>query len=638
MGKKIIPATSLQPPTAAQLAQLHALIVETRQNVSANNTTLTSFLYSGIMMVVQALSPGHGVATKALNNFINSLGYSKEDTQNYSTIYFVLLAVCAIALYTHSRIFTSLNHWVSYFLPNGISFDLQQPQAFKIDVKLADTKTVSSMITDLSRLNDRLKQRNGWMLFYAFTYSLILPIPRMVSYNPQNRSLAMTQMALTAKLHFPGIAWRLRLPPTQNQITQIVQHGLDTQQAVAINHWCYQLWSNWRMPKQFENFLLQLTSMSLCSLWKYNKNNLTHHKTLFEFTHNARSITISAPEGDFEINSVSYLAELYRTCIDFSLVVYASIEAKIFTLPKQTILSRSVNNFRKKLLKRLQAVQESETKIAKDFKQLESLPGKNDIWDYYSIVDTKGMSSIIYFSNRNELGAIDDLASIMAEADIGNIELDQHYIQIHNARITSHKLGFIRERYSSILANQPAPNYEIPDIGFKAVSYRKTKKIVPTSEPIAITRESLPKFKFSRLRPHHFDQEILKTQNAGSFPDNFAFPLSVAWLKVNTAFASIDPQIFTALSQFCSRAEIEARLHRGTVMGARKTHHSKAGATGIIYSTDPYQTMNGTNIEAATFKIKFTNNIRIYGRKFNEINLNGTKRILYLFDGFGLGH
>ena len=631
----------IAPPTAEKLAQLHALLVETRRNVETNNATVTSFLYSGIFILIRKIVPEQEDILNAMHIFLSSLGYTPDDTRNYSGIYFVLLALLAMLFYAHNRAFHGLNRLVSYFLPSGMSFDVRRPQAFMIDQQLTDTETVDTMMAELTQLNSRLKQRNGWMLFYAFSYSLILPLTTKVSYDIHSGVLSLSPGHIGAKVHFPGIAWEWDTPPNPNPMVQIVRHGLKTQQAIAINRWFYQLWCNWNMPKQFKVFLTQLTSLSHCSLWKYNPDNLTHHRTLFEFTHHDRFVSIDYQDGVLKINTINYLAELYRTCIDFGLTVYASIEAKVFTLPKQALTTRSENNFKKKLLARLLAVHENETHISHNLKQLETLPGKNDIWDYFTTVDTKGNYTIIYFAERSMLKAADDLASMMCQVNLGLIELDQDYLRINNADITAEKIQRIREQYTRVI-NELAASIEVfYDSRFQPVSRGSTKRIKPLKEsaaPIPASTQTLAKFFFTHLRPHYFDPELLEIHTAGHFPNHFAFPLSVAWLKSETAFAAVDPRIFTALNQFCTRADIESKLFRGTVVGARKTHQTKAGGTGIIYCTDPYQNVEAINITAASFKIKFTNNIRIYGRKFNETNVSGQKRILYLFDGYGLGH
>jgi hypothetical protein len=123
--------------------------------------------------------------------------------------------------------------------------------------------------------------------------------------------------------------------------------------------------------------------------------------------------------------------------------------------------------------------------------------------------------------------------------------------------------------------------------------------------------------------------------NQQRLPANLVCPISVPWLPAGRAYAVLDPELFNHLRGHLKPHEIEALLMRGNVEGR---HNGRGTGTAIVGSTDGYQNIHGSNIQAANFKMKFTNNIRVYARQLQETNQNGHRYLLYIFDGIGFGH
>jgi hypothetical protein len=122
-------------------------------------------------------------------------------------------------------------------------------------------------------------------------------------------------------------------------------------------------------------------------------------------------------------------------------------------------------------------------------------------------------------------------------------------------------------------------------------------------------------------------------------PNNFAFPIRPAWLSKGKGYGSVDPHVYQMVSVYLTRDEVHQPLENGEVHGAKKGHHTKAGGVGIQVCNDAYQDIHGQNHGRSHLKLKYSNNIGIFGRRVGKgTDANGNEYVHYRFDGPAYRH
>tara|TARA_R110000868_G_scaffold8205_3_gene42548 strand:- start:138928 stop:140898 length:1971 start_codon:yes stop_codon:yes gene_type:complete len=638
-------------PTAEDIATLNSLLAAVRTAADKNNFMPKTFAWTGIFHALNTfVFPDANVLENYIRGFLDLLLDTLGLDQDTSPVIqlTILLTLLFPILYLYKQLWNVITSVMLKICPNGIMIPDRTPhRGYQLKNSLMSRLEVKEMIEQLETLKTKLDGHNSYMFYLSIATSLLVPIPTFFKFSHGMLSIQPTPLQLNMSPLGVYFGWK---QASDSLVNQMVTTAANYQQALAISSSVYDIWCRWNLPKQFKSFMDQLKDFSASDDWAYEPSKLSHDTTLYRFKNNNAKTPINIDGNACDIQTSHYISTVFRVFIEHGLTVYSVGEASGIYFPYHSLSKRACSNIKKKLCMRLQSIVVMEASINNNLKRLDELRDENNSkteWDYYTSVNSRGEYSVHYFISYRDFYLRSDFEHAAQKLSSTNIRCSGYMLTIDRLDCLNEieKIASeYKQQVSNYLSRAASSAFESsrtsPSDDFIEVT-RGSEKTKTTGTSIVsdteIEQAEITQFAHQYL---HNPTVIANPIPNASFPDRCAFPLDIAWLSREStrAYSAIHPSLFLALKQHLSRTAIEARLSRGTVMGARKTQKSKAGGTGIITSNEAYLDIEGRRHLAANFKIKFTNNIRIYGRKFDERMVSGINRILYLFDGWDYGH
>lgn len=198
---------------------------------------------------------------------------------------------------------------------------------------------------------------------------------------------------------------------------------------------------------------------------------------------------------------------------------------------------------------------------------------------------------------------------------------DQRTFAIDLTQVTDELAGQINGARTSTQYSSGNPT------GAGSVAQPKPRRRGPRTIPIIADPISAPA-PFQYPEKIHFRRISFNRADGHKGP---VFPLNLPWLPQGRAYGYIHPRAIERVSTYLTAQQCQAPL-------ASFSRASKGTTgTGIKTSSEAYKDIDGKN-QTAAIKLKYTNNVRIWGRQVERANQDGEQRLLYCFDGPGFGH
>lgn len=640
-------------PTSEQIAQLNALLHETEVLARQVNYSISMIAFSICIEIAEEID---------LSKFIYTLFESNKEGLISSAFNFVLATMMLMAdFYMRYKIYQAISSIMLSASPNGIGYDWTKHPAYEMQRKLGTSSEISAQIKSLKELNLLQKKSASKWFYFPILFLFLAALTLEIILKKPQKDYALKQME-----NNPAIKYLISL--------------LRPRPSYYILGHIYNKYSNYNLPKQINLFAENLQAMSCLSpdkshQWQ-NKNLSADSKASvllsldLQKKQNLEFINQFKKTGS--ISTENYLIELHRVLLEEKVPVYLASDNQIF-VGFFDLTKNNIQRIQKKLTERLERIEQHEIYSNRILDKLNNL--QNEIildknpWQFYFGFDIHGNPETYFYINKKNIRPefFDDYIialekSMPAEAEI---KLDENIVTIS---------GIKNSPFSPIRLN-----IQLPENKMNAIPLEKERSSTPISTDFIPTKKSGKKIDHTKQNSQKTTQKkiekktaslILSTgirethkdkleyypekinfpgnicffrkaieNNTEEKPYNFAYPMNIPWLPEGRAYGSVDPRVFLAAATYLTKEEVLRPLENGEVHGASKSYHSKAGAVGIQNSRDPYQDVNGKIHERSHFKLKYANNIRIFGHNAGSVTLeDGKQYVHYRFDGPGFGH
>ncbi len=656
--------TPIPTPTPEQMAHLHALLARHSELARKNNFTLTTLLWTGGIKILECFDGEAAIKylKECAYTFFNSLDMNMNEETKYYVFTGILFSLLVPTLYTRYKVWGWLSDIALKIFPSGFFAGIHAlPQAVQAKHRLNDSATVNTMIAELTTLNKKLDAQYSYNYWATLLLSIIIPLFARLSVTQTaeqeyQAKFAGSKLALSSSslgVYFQTINPYSLLPSFLTQLA-------NNQQSIMISYTVYSWWTNYNLPKQFKSFLTQLQNFTLVKRWQlHNQQVSAKTLALFKLHLNTDNQISVGEDSQDQVSAVNYICELHQTLLEFDIPVYVVADDLKIYVGHHNLTERTCNRIKAKLTKRLQAVAIQERAIEHELMLLNQLTvfrglrtaaaDAEDLhWDYYLERDVRGNSKLTYFFDLNTIRrdlwreffiSINQVSGLKAEQN-NHILLLPRTTSIATTpaqkELICQAFGRVVDLYNQNLVTQKTgTELECTQPKLR----RKGASVAPattSTEPV-VEAPLIPQaqqIQFSQNYYYNLDEQEHNTPNP-----YLVYPLIIAGLANTTlAFAGIDPAVYPHVSKYLDQRHIIDTVKRGKVLGMIAGSKSKAGAKGIIRTNQPYQTVHGRNISNADLKLKFPNNIRIFGRLIDRRIVAGRQCILYLFDGASFAH
>lgn len=621
--------TSRRQPTLEQIAQLSALLHETETLSQQLNFPLSILMNNVLVEGALSLDVVYYFASLAAGPLINSgpLGIG------------ALLAFLPLAYYVYYQLYQVISAQILAVFPNGVGYQRTKLVTPEMQHHLGDSESVDALINTLSTLITAQRVSKNRNLFASFAMTILVPLISSIRYEPLLR-LESTRLSLMAGRF--GFYFTFSPEDTDTPLGYISNFA-GKLQALFFMQSIYRFWKGYNKPKQLTQLAEKLSSLSVLPNFKWRAETKLEMLTLR--LNSIKNISFLDKQNKLHnISTENYLNELHRTLLDANLPIYAVGENQL-VLGLHQLSNRNCELIKTRLLSRLLNLKQQE-EISEDILQklnnLNKVTISKPTWNYYFEFNNKDNYEVFYFINMRSLNVnlldiyLDALSKIVP---LGCMNIDTDVITLNNippntdfTSIKSKLISIIEQHEEKIAIKQA----ELDAKENKDEIQSPLKSIITSEENQETQTLSFKEVSISEInfgRGIKFFRPAPETK-----PANFAFPMHIPWLPKGRAYGSVDPKVFDLVSEYLSTQQVIAPLEKGTITGQSKSHKTKAGAEGIQKTDEPYQNIYGENFRRASFKLKYTNNIRIFGHKDAEVVISETRYIHYRFDGPGFGH
>ena len=610
------------PPAVRTIAELHASLRETESLAHRYNAPFASALYIMLFSWVTSQLPNRAVLLRALEEGAQAwLGGSVEE------FWPVFLWLIPAIIVMHYRLLSLVSNIVDNIFPNGVGYDRRRHPAYEMRMRLGTQGEVVRLNGELRTLIH--SQHRGIRAADVMSFLISILLPYLCSMERISTGVRFTAQRAVVSGTLFGLGVEMVSPRPLGVFTDVSRFSV-RHQALQNTRLLLRAWARLRAPRQIKNFERQLQRFSDMP-WR-------RHAEASDLWQLSFSSDMCFGADKQTITKHAYLTELHRLLLEAKIPVYRGANDELY-VGFSSLSSRSVRYLHARLLNRLTYVARAEQEADKVLHQLNALMrvvGLQDACDYYFAVDAEGNPRLHYYLNTDTLllqhadAFYDALLKFMPASciDRQNHLIDVEHFALDAVKI-SEAIGFLREKTMRAVSVDSFVAAAAASVG--AVKKRPVViSQLPVAAPVVDERSARIEFgngvAFFPLAPGQ------------SMPANYAYPLTVPWLPAGRAYASIDERVITAAAQYLTSAQILARLERGNVHGMRaQQSHTASGAIGIQSTTEGYKNIHG-QVCTAALKLKFNNNIRIFGRRVGEVNERGDRHVHYRFDGVGFGH
>ncbi len=550
--------------------------------------------------------------------------------------------------------------WLAKKFPNGIGFDKQERSSRTIQQRLSSKKETEKLIIELRELIKKQDAQNYYMLALYFMVGVVLPVmlnggsPRFSLYlEPYGFYFEMDGMVKMEEL-LGRLSW---IPIALLRIVQ----------PIITYHFFARTYSNCKTPKQLENYRKKLALLNYSeSEWKMlpssSKSKVTKSAAIFEL--DLFSVDHVILDMKQRLSAVQFIIELHRVLLEENFPAFLS-DNKIYVGYCDTNdanMRRIKNVLERNLFNAARHEKHYEDILNYLNKFLNFVKDEDKMsWDFYRAMGKNGDIETYYYRNiRSVPKAIRNLYIEFLSQIATDLQVDNEIVTLAQVSDDKQRYETSKKEMKKAIDSSQLVYINTPSVDVKRKEQHKSSKESETQASRSSDRSSrtnpLPEFiefgdeaRFERDEKESSPEDFASRDEYLQAMSRRAYLQHVPWLPEGRVFASVSfpiLKVFDSDPEFSS-AHILAMLRQGTVHGASKSYKDKTGAVGIQTTDEGYQTMEGRNVKAATFKMK-RGNVRIFSHLTKRIPVEEEKETngktkeryynQYRYDGWRPGH
>lgn len=636
-------AKKIKQPTVEQIAELNALLRETevlaRELNDPIGIMLSSLLFYGLRQIL--------LLNDIVENIVLALAKSPLGVG-------AIVMAFPLVYYFYYRIYQRISEGLLLLYPNGFGYDNVRHPAYEMQYEMGDEETIDAFIKSLHQLIIAQKSNKNEVKYVSRLISILLPLILELNFSRGSITLNAFTVDIGLTLFGPSIHIKTGTP----RLPGFILDTAEAHQGLTVSKFFYKTWSNYNISKQLKLHQGRLKTLSCLSnvldwkLVKESKDSKELAMFMLKLSVNT-SVSILDHKGNtVQVSKENYIIELHRSLLDAKLPVYVVDESRIYVGFSQ-LNDKRCHAIKTKLLERLMAIEKLERKskgALQNLNKLSAVINVSEKWEYYLDLSSHDEYEIYYYLNTENLPTSSFDSYIITLQQM----VAKNYIVVDDNIITVSHVAEVID--SCVFSSLEHKQLETNKVEQKIVSVKKIPaEVFVKQEKDSEQSKSSKKDKKADEKEDNKNVNQCKTiypekiyfgrnvcffraKSEESKSANFAYPMQVPWLPQGRAYGSLDPNVIDKVKAYLSPRQLLAPLEKGIVIGSNKSHKTKAGAEGIQKTNEPYQNIYGEIFRKSSFKLKYTNNIRIFSHKADEVVINNQRFIHYRFDGPAFGH
>ncbi|CAM4388952.1 MAG: hypothetical protein LEGION0398_MBIBDBAK_01145 [Legionellaceae bacterium] len=655
-------------------------ICEFRKNSNEINYPINSALFSLVYHIPSYLISPEAIYSGVFEFFRESF----EINEDSMLPALMLLTLIPSILYLYKKAYDQIYSFTHELFPNGFTYHRNKHGAYEALTKLETKEQIDTLISAVEKLIEEQKVSSNKIFYGSLLASIVLPYLSGFTFSEKTLFVESGALSVNLKLTGPQITFKSN---TTSIIPNLIQEIAGDQQGLRFYSAITKYWDNFFTPRELATYASRLNHLSCLnkSEWIYDPSD-KKEKAIFSLKINTPETQFKNTNGSIEpISKSIYMKELHRILIEEKFVVYSPGKQAIY-IGYSPLSEKRAHKIRLRLKARLTIIQHQRKQIEKIITSLNSVthilyPMAH--WEAYNDCNIDNQIESYYYLNTEKfspefLSNFENNLKEFVPNPEKNITKDGNIIKIHSVNeIPKNKLlevknslkilmGNINNRYSKPTLfntnNNEANTLSIPNkvhssdnteqslFNEQSIETLFRKPALKKSTIASLPVSPLPKknsiYPKSILFPRNGEkcvitetiEENVYEQDKRYF-DKTIFPLNVRWFPMGRAYVAIDKEILSQTEKYIPNTRIINTLQNGHVNSIKSANKTKSGAVGIKLTQQPYVDIHGNSHTNSNFKMKFTNNIRIFARVLETFQEeNGENRILYIFDGCGYGH
>lgn len=627
-----------QAPTPHELARLHHLSEQSRDLAQQVNAPLTALLCSSLFLL-----PQHFMTEERVRACARPI----EERPFYVQIP-ILFSAIVLAAYLYMKLWNGVSRLLLWTFPRGVTLERRPEPAQQVAHQLCTRQQVRMATTRLEGLVAQQTRRKSIIDYVTFLFCAAWALRRLVYFPTPAQRMTGTAPRSSIQVMFSFTGPYLTVHREGDPRMGLVSLVIHKQQGLTLLRMVYRLWNRMRSGSRLLHFSQQLT-VACGKHWKPLEDrgpaSLTYVLTL-----SGVETTIRAGGESLSVPSSVYTAELFRALREEGLAAHRTGETAL-CLTYCKVTAAQAQRVQAKLVQRLQVYVRNEQNIHRTLAVLNELSRgiEQPKWDVYFRFNRRtGEQPVFYLNSRHVSEALQAACARTLQELFPaptTIVVEGGVIQISNATLIEDQAevrrlsAALQAEYTTQRAAEVALE-TAPETGAIAACAEGATRSEEGARLVPLRRRSQHEERAEaapvRTSPSLFTYpDALRFKNGFIFvrltmaqaekPAYYTYPLHIPWLPEGRAYAVLHHDIQGEMRQR-ARTVLEA----GRVTG-------RAFGTGIQNSTDLYETLEG-EVSESRFKLKLTDNIRIFGRAYDVQRVGGTSYTLYMFDGPARGH
>lgn len=649
---------SIGPASTTQIAILHNLLRESEALSRQINYPVSSGVFAMMITGINNILPEPEAILKILT----------QDNPVWTIA--AIATFGGVFFYSYFKLWKLISNASLAAFPNGIGYTRTPHPAHTMQKKLGSNLEVAKGTNDLQGLikQQRVTRNRSLALSVVIsaavsfltsgikfvlksdgTYLRIYPAIRTPSYI----GLKSTRFGPVINFDFSDEKGII-IEPTG--LMGFIRTIADAMQSIPVLGRVYNYWSNYNTPKQLKNYAANLNLLPACTWSVVAGTEKSKTTALFSLNQSGKKFTeFNDSQGRKQrISTKNFLIELHRALLIEGIPVFRSSD-EIYVAYSDS-LNKKLQTIKLKFTDSLVRAVHHEKCVDDTLEKLDQLknviPRQYDIesWKYYRGLDDKGDLQTYYYLNLNQLPrktAQIFTAALLKFIPRDHLKIEDNIITVSMVPDDIKNLVTIVQQLKGSLYPSPSsnptsnPEQSVTSRDFKEEIDPVTE--VQESEAVKGEEKETKAPNVTRKTPVypsviHFGKGIRffkEEEDENKHSPGRAYPLLVSRFKEGRAYASIDPRVVQQVSDYVSEEDIINRLRRGKTHSSKKGSKNKAGGVGIQNTVESYTNVYGEKIACASFKLKFANNVRIFGHMVEE---EDPTYLHCRLDGWSLGH
>lgn len=638
-----------KPPTQEQIAILHGLLQETADLAKQINYPLNSLFFGTLCTIMFNFITREQLNT-IVESFTSNVLHIDQEASSVLASGLTLATTMPVTYYLYYKFWQFLLSRSLEIFPNGVGFTRTSSYTLKdLQQEFRSQTEVARLINELKNLITQQTVAKNRGIYFSIAASTIIPMCMAISNFSETDEVVMR---FNVGMFGPGMEICTLDANRNEKLTNFgffLKKSTEAVQRLPILRRAYDYWSNYNTPKQLDNYVKSLERFNFSDYkWQIVENTKASKVTAIFSLKIPSNKDVNFKDNNLQSQKISegaFFIELHRTLLTEGVTVFACDNHTLY-VGYHNFNESTIRNIQYKLKANLlrSALYEkcAQTTIEKLNEISVAAKIKDRGWDSYRKQNHNGEIEAYYYISVHQIPRVvvnHYIAALSSFAPAKNINLDGEILTLSQVSSEFEKFETVKNTLEKNIRDLQTPTSTSLSLQnfsatTQAASKGKSTKQLSANENKHDSKSEAP-VKTSASSPYpesiDFSNNVRFIKDEKIHSVERAYPMHVPWLQEGQAYGSIDGRVISQVSNYLKEKEIFSRLEKGVITKSDKT---KSGGVGIQPTDEAYKNVDGEKIPCAAFKLKFFNNIRIWGRNMNE----KSPYVHYRFDGWGPGH